>query len=159
MQSVTVEGFLGRDPSILAAQEDGRKRAAFSLGETTRFKRADGTAGERTTWFDCVCFNEGTAENYIGAFARKGSRVVVQGHVEENRWTGRDGVEHFDHKLIVGEIRISNRRDTPPQSDSQTEPARAPGRGRRTKLSGDRPANRKANPQASPADVDEEIPF
>lgn len=158
MQSVTVEGFLGRDPSILAAQGDGRKRAAFSLGETTRFKRADGTAGERTTWFDCVCFNEGTAENYIGAFARKGSRVVVQGHVEESRWTGKDGTEHFDQKLIVGEIRISNRREAQPDPEPEPAAARAR-RGRRTKPGVHREVGGPAVREAFPADLDDEIPF
>jgi len=158
MQSVTVEGFLGRDPSILAAQGDGRKRAAFSLGETTRFKRADGTAGERTTWFDCVCFNEGTAENYIGAFARKGSRVVVQGHVEESRWTGKDGTEHFDQKLIVGEIRISNRREARHDPEPEAAPARAR-RGRRTKPGMDREVHQPPVREAFPADLDDEIPF
>lgn len=159
MQSVTVEGFLGRDPSILAAQGDGRKRAAFSLGETTRFKRADGTTGERTTWFDCVCFNEGTAENYIGVYARKGSRVVVQGHVEENRWTGRDGVEHFDQKLVVGEIRISNRREARPEPEPEAEPAPARARrSRRTKPGADQDG-RSPIREAFPADLDDEIPF
>lgn len=71
MQSVTIEGYLAADPSVLSAQGDGRKRAAFRVGETTRFKRADGSSGERTTWFNCVCFNAGTAENYIGRFAGK----------------------------------------------------------------------------------------
>ena len=34
MQNVTVEGYLAADPSLLAAQGDGRKRASFRLLET-----------------------------------------------------------------------------------------------------------------------------
>lgn len=158
MQSVTVEGYLGRDPQVLAAQSDGRKRAVFPVGETTRFRRADGTDGERTTWFDCVCFDEGKAENYIGAYARKGSRVVVHGHVEENRWTGRDGVEHYDQKLVVGDIRISNRRDARPEAEADPEPDAKPAptrrRGRRTKPGMDREVE-----PAFRAELDDEIPF
>lgn len=151
MQSVTVEGYLAADPSILAAQGDGRKRAAFRLGETTSFKRADGSSAERTTWFNCVCFNEGAAENYIGPFARKGSRVVVQGHVEEDRWTGKDGVEHFDQKLIVAELRISNRRDD--GEDPSTHR-----RGRRTKPGIDREPDEPVR-ESVPAELEDEIPF
>ena len=117
MQTLTLEGYLVADPSILSAQGSGKKRASFRVLETTRFRRADGTPGERTTGFNCICFNEATAEKYIEPFARKGSRVVIQGHVENDTWTGKDGVEHYDLRLIVGDIRLKNRRDRPAADD------------------------------------------
>ncbi len=110
MQTVTIEGYLAADPSILAAQGSGAKRASFRLVETTRFRKAGGQPGERTTGFNCVCFNEATAETYIGAFAKKGSRVVVQGRVENETWTGRDGRTHYDLRLVVRDLRIKTRR-------------------------------------------------
>ncbi|KAK0361073.1 hypothetical protein LTR94_024788 [Friedmanniomyces endolithicus] len=88
----------------------GKKRASFRVLETTRFRRANGEPGERTTSFNCICFNEATAENYIQPYARKGSRVVIQGHVENDTWTGKDGVEHYDLRLVVSDIRLKNRR-------------------------------------------------
>lgn len=111
MQTLVIEGYLAADPSILSAQGSGRKRASFRVLETTRFRRADGTPGERTTGFNCLCFNEATAEKYIEAFARKGSRVVIQGHVENDTWTGRDNIEHYDLRVIVSDIRLKNRRE------------------------------------------------
>ena len=118
MQTLTLDGFLAAAPSILSAQGSGRKRAAFRILETTRYRRSDGSSGERTTGFNCVCFNEGTAEKYIQPFARKGSRVVIQGHVENDTWTGKDGVEHYDLRLIVGDIRLKNRRDRTTEGDA-----------------------------------------
>ena len=112
MQTLVIEGYLAADPSILSAQGSGRKRASFRVLETTRYRRADGEPGERTTGFNCVCFNEATAENYIAPYARKGSRVVIQGHVENDSWTGKDGVEHYDLRLVVDDMRLKNRRDT-----------------------------------------------
>lgn len=123
MQSVTIEGYLAADPSILSAASDGRQRAAFRVLETTRFRRGDGQLGERTTGFNCVCFNAVTAEKYIGPFARKGSRVVVQGHVENDAWTGKDGVEHYDLKLVVEDLRLKNRKETPTERPPAEEPA------------------------------------
>jgi single-strand DNA-binding protein len=111
MQTLIIEGYLAADPSILEAQGSGRKRASFRVLETTRFRKADGTPGERTTGFNCLCFNEATAEKYIQPFARKGSRVVIQGHVENDTWTGKTGVEHYDLRLIVADIRLKNRRE------------------------------------------------
>ena len=110
MQTLVIEGYLAADPSILSAQGTGRKRASFRVLETTRYRRADGEQGERTTGFNCVCFNEATAENYVAPYARKGSRVVIQGHVENDSWTGKDGVEHFDLRVIVEDMRLKNRR-------------------------------------------------
>ena len=121
MQTLTLDGFLVAAPSILSAQGSGRKRATFRVLETTRFRRADGTAGERTTGFNCVCFNEATTEKYIEPFAKKGTRVVIQGHVENDTWTGKDGVEHYDLRMVVGDIRLKNRRDAADGSgDGQT---------------------------------------
>lgn len=110
MQTLVIEGNLAADPSILSAQGSGRKRASFRVLETTRYRRADGEQGERTTGFNCVCFSEATAENYIAPYARKGSRVVIQGHVENDSWTGKDGVEHYDLRVVVDDIRLKNRR-------------------------------------------------
>jgi len=111
MQSVIIDGWLAADPILLASQTDGRKRASFRVLETTRFRRGDGQPGERTTAFNCICFNAVTAEKYIEPFARKGTRVVVQGHVENDSWTGKDGVEHYDLRLVVSDVRVKNRRD------------------------------------------------
>lgn len=113
MQTLVIEGYLAADPSILSAQGSGRKRASFRVLETTRYRRADGEQGERTTGFNCVCFNEATAENYIAPYARKGSRVILQGHVENDSWTGKDGVEHYDLRVVVDDMRLKNRRDAP----------------------------------------------
>lgn len=110
MQSVIIEGYLAADPSILAAQGSGAKRASFRVLETVRFRRGDGQPGERTTGFNCVCFNEKTAEDYIAVYARKGVRVVVSGHVENDTWTGRDGTAHYDLRLIVECVRIKARK-------------------------------------------------
>lgn len=118
MQSVIIDGYLAADPVLLSAQSDGRKRASFRLLETTRFRRADGQPGERTTAFNCICFNAVTAEKYIGVYAKKGVRVVVQGHVENDGWTGRDGVEHYDLRLVVSDLRVKNRRDGAATSDA-----------------------------------------
>lgn len=127
MQSVIIDGYLVADPVLLSAQSDGRKRASFRLLETTRFRRADGQPGERTTAFNCICFNAATAEKYIGLYAQKGVRVVVQGHVENDSWTGKDGVEHYDLRLVVSDLRVKNRRNGAvtsyaPSESAETDP-------------------------------------
>lgn len=150
MQTVTVEGYLVADPSILAAPS-GRKRASFRLMETARFRKGDGQPGERTTAFNCVCFSEAAADNYIGPYAKKGSRVVASGHVENDSWTGKDGTVHYDLRLVVEEIRIKSRRD-------------GAGQDRPDETSGHDAAGPDATgadgPRAyTPSELDDEIPF
>lgn len=139
MQTLIIDGYLAANPSILSAQGSGKKRASFRVLETTRFRKTDGTPGERTTGFNCICFNEATTERYIEQYARKGSRVVIQGHVENNTWTGKDGVEHYDLSLIVGDIRLKNRRDRA----EDEEPA----------------VSRQVEEPASGYDLNDDIPF
>lgn len=139
MQTLIIEGYLAADPSILAAQGSGRKRASFRVLETTRFRKSDGTPGERTTGFNCICFNEATAEKYIEPFAKKGSRVVIQGHVENDTWTGKTGVEHYDLRLVVADIRLKNRRE----QGEDAEPA----------------GGRQVQEPASGYDLNDDIPF
>jgi single-strand DNA-binding protein len=135
MQSVIIEGYLAADPSILSSQGSGRKRASFRVLETVRFRRGDGQTAERTTGFNCICFNERTAEDYIAPYAKKGARVVVSGHVENDTWTGKGGVAHYDLRLVVEGLRIKSRipRDET-RPDGEPEPP-------------------------SSADLDDEIPF
>lgn len=145
MQSVIIEGYLAADPSILAAQGSGRKRASFRVLETVRFRRGDGQMGERTTGFNCVCFNEKTAEDYISPYAQKGSRVVVSGQVEYDTWTGKDGTTHYDLRLIVENLRIKakpERAGSERGPDTAREPDAEPGPG----------------PDFEPS-LDDEIPF
>lgn len=143
MQTLVLEGYLAADPSILSAQATGKKRASFRVLETTRFRRADGTPSERTTGFNCICFSEATTEKYIEAFARKGSRVVIQGHVENDSWTGKNGVEHYDLRVVVADIRLKNRRDRTTTDDE----------------AGDGPVDRHVQEPASGYDLNDDIPF
>ena len=129
MQTLVIEGYLAADPSILSAQGSGKKRASFRVLETTRYRKADGTPGERTTGFNCISFNEATTEKYIEVFAKKGSRVVIQGHVENDTWTGRDNVEHYDLRVIVADIRLKNRRDRPTSDPAQGRQVQEPAGG------------------------------
>lgn len=110
MQSVTVEGYVAADPSILTGNS-GDRRASFRVLETTPFNRSDGERAERTTGFSCICFSDPKVRAYIEPFMSKGSRVIVNGHVENNKWTDRDGAEHYDLRLIVHDLRIKNKRD------------------------------------------------
>ncbi|MNE91012.1 hypothetical protein D3C80_1885730 [compost metagenome] len=47
--------------------------------------------------------------------------MVIQGHVENDSWTGKDGVEHYDLRLVVDDIRLKNRRESSPDGDQPAD--------------------------------------
>lgn len=154
MQTVTIEGYLASDVTILTAQGSGASRASMRVLETTKFKRGDGEQGERTTAFNCIDFREKVADNYLGLYGKKGSRIIVTGHVENDVWTDKDGGKHFDLKLIVSDVALKNRRGAERQDQAE-------GRPERKQAANDGTATRGyGQPRESfPADPDDQIPF
>lgn len=142
MQAVTIEGYVARDPSCLTSLS-GNRRAMFRVLETTAFTRSDGERAERTTGFDCICFSDAKVQAYIEPYLAKGSRVIVTGHVEPNKWTDKDGGEHYDLRLIVGDLRIKNRREA----------------GENRSADDDETGSQLGAGASLPADLDDEIPF
>lgn len=51
--------------------------------------------------------------------------MVVSGHVENDTWTGRDGVVHYDLRLVVENLRIKSKRAIDDDVD-ETEPPAGP---------------------------------
>ena len=48
---------------------------------------------------------------------------MVQGHVENDTWTGRDGLTHFDLRLVVRDMRIKTQRnEQAPVREPEPEP-------------------------------------
>lgn len=119
IQSVMIDGYVAADPSCLTSPS-GDRRASFRLLETATFKRADGERTERTTGFNCICFSDAVVRNYIELYMRKGSRVLLLGHVENNSWKDRDGGEHYDLRVVVKDVTIQNKRDDEDTHDPET---------------------------------------
>lgn len=87
-----VIGNLGRDAE--KRQDNGREYLQFSVAHTVRFKRADGSVQENTTWVSCFYGNtEGDIINYLKA----GQRVFVRGNAETRLYSSEK-----DRKLKAG---------------------------------------------------------
>lgn len=136
-----VLGNLGKDPEIKQTQ-NGEPFAKFSIA-INKWK-----GGEKTTmWLPCLVFDAKKVE-VLQNFARKGSKVFLEGELEIRSYTAQDGVEKQVAELVVGrfngQLQLLDRKDdTAPQ----------PGGGeRRTYANGPRPA-------ADDMGLDDSIPF
>ena len=104
LNMVQLIGNLGRDPEIRTTQA-GEKIA--NLAVATSESWADRTTGERkerTEWSRVVIFNErlvDVAEKY----ARKGSKLYIQGQLQTRKFTGNDGVERYQTEVVLSKFR------------------------------------------------------
>lgn len=77
MFRIQVLGNLGADAEI--KQDNGRTYVQFSVADTRRFKREDGTETEVTNWFSCFMRN---ADSEVVKYLKKGTKVYVSGNGE-----------------------------------------------------------------------------
>lgn len=100
VNEVTLLGYLGGDPEARSFANGGRV-VAFSLATAEGWRdRASGERRERTQWHRVAVLAEGLAD-VAEKHLRKGSRVLVQGQLEHERWTDRDGVERSAARVAL----------------------------------------------------------
>jgi single-strand DNA-binding protein len=103
LNRVTLIGHLGKEPEIRTTQQ-GNRVASFSLATSESWKDQSGERQERTTWHRVVIFNE----NLIGIiekYAKKGSKVYLEGQLENRKWTGDDGKENTTTEIVLRQYR------------------------------------------------------
>ncbi len=104
VNKVILVGNVGGDPEIRFAQ-NGSKIATFSLATTETWKdRASGERKSLTQWHRIVVFNENLStvvENYV----KKGSKLYIEGSIQNRKYTGNDAVERSITEVIIGQFR------------------------------------------------------
>jgi single-strand DNA-binding protein len=98
---VMLIGNLGQDPEMREF-ENGNKVVRMNLATTEYFKNKAGKTDTRTTWHKIVAWN-GQA-NYANKFLRKGSRIAIEGKLENRSWEDKDKNIHYITEIIVNEI-------------------------------------------------------
>lgn len=105
VNKVILVAVLGRDPEIRSFAGGG-KVASLSVATSEKWKAADGTRQERTSWHRVSIFNEAlikVAEQYL----KKGSKVYLEGQLETRRWTDQAGVEKYSTEVVLRQFRSS----------------------------------------------------
>ena len=94
VNKVILIGNLGKDPEVRAFQNGGRI-ARLSVATSDSWKdKATGERKEKTEWHRVEIYNDnlvGIAEKYL----RKGSKVFVEGKLETQKYTDKDGQEKY----------------------------------------------------------------
>ncbi|HQZ96347.1 MAG TPA: single-stranded DNA-binding protein [Pyrinomonadaceae bacterium] len=161
---IILVGNLGRDPELRYTPQ-GDAVCSFSMATNERKKDKSGEFQDVTTWFKVTLWRR-QAEN-ASKYLSKGSPVYIEGRLQLEEWTDRDGKERYtlgvqatDMQFISargeggggGEYSGGGREDYdnthsgPPQSSSSAGASSGGG-------------SSSPAPVSAPAGADDDIPF
>ncbi|QEK89406.1 single-stranded DNA-binding protein [Wolbachia endosymbiont of Chrysomya megacephala] len=100
INKVILVGNLGKDPEIRTTQ-NGKEMASFSIATSESWTdKFSGTRSEKTEWHNIVIFSEGLVK-IVKDFARKGSKVYVEGSLRTRKWTDQNGSERYTTEVVL----------------------------------------------------------
>lgn len=99
MNKVILMGRLTADPETRYTQSQTAV-SRFSLAVDKRTKTQDGKRD--ADFFNCTSFRQ-TAE-FVSKYFRKGQQVLIEGRLNNNNWTDKDGIRHYSTDVIAEQV-------------------------------------------------------
>lgn len=112
-------GFTGADAEIRTTPK-GKKVAVLRVA-TSRYTKKGGERQDFTTWHQVEVWSPGTVKWLESRTLAKGSKVYVEGEIRNERYTDKDGQEHYFTKVVVAgpghELKSLDRPETNPEDE------------------------------------------
>ena len=103
VNKVILIGNVGRDPETRYLA-NGDQVTNFSIATTDMWKDKNGNKQERTEWHNITTFRK--LAEIAGNYVRKGGSVYVEGRIESNKYTDKQGIEKVGFNIIAEQIRL-----------------------------------------------------
>ena len=95
-------GNTGKAPEMRQTT-GGTAVANFSLATSEKFKDKNGTAQERTDWHNLVAY--GKAAEIIGKYVVKGSKLQIEGRLQNSSWDDKEsGQKRYKTEIVVNDF-------------------------------------------------------
>ncbi len=102
MNKIILMGRLTRDPEVTYGGSTGGAIARFSIAVDRRFKKE----GQPTAdFFNCTAF--GKTGEFVEKWLHKGTKVVLDGEMQQNDYTNKEGQKVRDFRVIVNQIEFA----------------------------------------------------
>ena len=101
LNKVQIIGRLGGDPE-LRYTSSGQPVATFNVATSDTWNDAQGQAQERTEWHRVVLW--GKLGEIAGDYLRKGGKVYIEGRLQTNKWTDKNGNERETKEIIARDM-------------------------------------------------------
>lgn len=108
MNKIMLIGNLGRDPEM-SYTNNGTAVTKFTLAVNRFTKSPTGERVKETEWFNIVAWRE-QAET-CSQYLRKGSKVFIEGRVQQRKYTAQDGSPRTAFEVILGTMEMLTPRD------------------------------------------------
>ncbi|MHB8181358.1 MAG: single-stranded DNA-binding protein [Acidithiobacillus ferrivorans] len=108
VNKVILLGNLGQDPEMRYTPA-GKAIASFSVATSERYKDKEGNTQERTEWHRVTLF--GRQAEIAGEYLRKGSQVYIEGRIQTEKYTDKEGGERYATKIIGDRLQLLGRRN------------------------------------------------
>lgn len=114
LNKVILIGRLTRDPEIRTFQNGG-KVANFGFAVNNRKKNQQtGQWEDEPVFLDCAAFNRGEygkTADLVEQYLHKGSQVYVEGRLQLEQWTDKEGQKRSKLKVVVDVIQFLDPRE------------------------------------------------
>jgi single-strand DNA-binding protein len=99
-----IVGFLGQDPET-RHMPNGTAVTNISVATSEEWKdKNTGEKQSRTEWHRITFF--GRLAEVVAEYLRKGSQVYVEGRIQTDKYTDKQGVERYATKIIASEMQM-----------------------------------------------------
>jgi len=116
---VMAVGNLANDPEVTVKGDKSYTRFCL-IGNDYAGRDEEGNAKDVATSVYFVAFNG--MGDAIGR-CRKGDQLLIEGHIQANNWTDKEGGRHFDHSFIVDGFRYGAKGRLSREEDSAEDNA------------------------------------
>jgi single-strand DNA-binding protein len=121
LNKVQLIGFTGADAEIRATS--GGKALAVLRVATSRYTKKSGERQDFTTWHQVEIWSPATVKWLSARPLPKGSKVYVEGEIRNERYTDKDGQEHFFTKVVIAgpghELKSLDRPESNPEAEEE----------------------------------------
>lgn len=92
INQVQILGRLGADPDLKATQSNNAF-CTLSVATSYKYKDKSGEMIEKTDWHRVVFW--GKSAESVAKYAKKGSRIMVEGMLQTRSWDDKDGSKRY----------------------------------------------------------------
>ena len=103
INKVILVGTVGKDPEVRYFQS-GDAYCTLSVATTEQWKDKAGEKQEKTEWHR-VKFTRKLAE-IVGEYVRKGQMIYVEGKLETQKYTDKQGIERYSTDVVANEMQM-----------------------------------------------------
>lgn len=98
LNRITLMGRLTKDPEIRYTQEaEPKAKATFGLAVDRNFNNKNGQRD--TDFFDIETWQR--KAEFVSKYYKKGQLVCVEGRLQRDNWTDKDGVKRTTYKIVA----------------------------------------------------------